>query len=225
MTKRTGLLGRNWWTGIGAIVAVAGVVIALLAWLAPRPPATSGGATPAPPSAGVPSSGSAGPVTSPPSNTVDSASYARTLVDLVDSRIVENCTGNAELATGGRIAVIDCSAPRPGPFLVRVERFADRAALDDWLSGSAWTVPQLGNDCAENLHIQPWRTNRGERPGRIHCGPSGSQHWILWTFDDQLIGVLAKGTTGGSAMFGWWGGNALLLKLSTMRGADSAGVG
>jgi hypothetical protein len=91
VTKRTGFLGRNWWTGI---VAVAGVGIALLAWLAPRPPATSGGATPAPPSAGVPSSGSAGPAPSPPSNTVDSASYARTLVDLVDSRIVENCTGN-----------------------------------------------------------------------------------------------------------------------------------
>lgn len=134
----------------------------------------------------------------------------QTLATRVDARYLINCRPPTPPSPQGAGAALWCQAVQPGPnLLVNVIQFADAQSLNNW--ASSWSVGLSFVDCGKGDSAGGWNHD-GTAVGRLACRPrAGTDNYIfMWTFDNELIGILADGPSR-EVMFQWWTANAFLL--------------
>jgi hypothetical protein len=134
----------------------------------------------------------------------------QTLATRVDTRYLINCQQPTQASPPGASAALWCQAVQPGPtLLVNVIQFADTQSLNNW--ASSWSVGLSFVDCGKGDSAGSW-THDGTVRGRLACRPrAGTDNYIfMWSFDNELIGILADGPSR-EVMFQWWLANAFLV--------------
>ena len=152
------------------------------------------------------------PVATADPNVLTAAQVA--LTKRVDARFLINCKNPTQAAPPGTTAALWCQAVQSGPnLLVNVIQFADLQSLNTWSSG--WSAGLSFVDCGKGDSAGGW--NQGEVvKGRLACRPraNSTNYIFMWTFDDDLIGILADGPSR-EVMFQWWLANAFLIMPRT----------
>jgi hypothetical protein len=136
------------------------------------------------------------------------------LATRMDTQYLINCHPPTQPSPAGATAALWCQAVQSGPTLaVNVIQFADAQSLDNW--ASSWSAGLSFVDCGKGDSAGDW-TQEGTVKGRLACRPrTGSNTYIfMWTFNDELIGILADGPSR-EVMFQWWRANAFLVAAGT----------
>jgi len=128
----------------------------------------------------------------------------QTLAARMDARYLINCRPPTPTSPPGSSAALWCQAVKPGPTLaVNVIQFADAQSLNNW--ASSWSVGLSFVDCGKGDSAGGWNQQDGTVMGRLACRPrAGTTNYVfMWTFDNDLIGILADGPNR-EVMFQWW---------------------
>jgi len=134
----------------------------------------------------------------------------QTLATRMDTRFLINCRPPTQEFPPGASAALWCQAVQPGPTLaVNVIQFADAQSLNNW--ASSWSAGLSFVDCEKGDSASNWNWS-GTVRGRLACRPrAGTTNYIfMWTFDDDLIGILADGPSR-EVMFQWWMANVYVV--------------
>jgi serine/threonine protein kinase, bacterial len=144
-------------------------------------------------------------VTSTATSTASLNAAEQQLMNSLNSRIFDDCTSSANELSVNTLAAINCTATTGPPSRPLAETLAPGHA-ETWFQNNTRGYTN-SNDCAGGSYLGTW-SHDGSVAGQLGCGLGANGVLrIVWTIDDNQIGIIAQGSDG-QALHTWWTLNA-----------------
>ncbi len=144
-----------------------------------------------------PSSASPSPSPSP---TATLSAAEQQLVDMLNSGILDNCTGAPNEEGNDVLAAVNCSAVSSGPTLRPLAETLAAGSAATWFQNNTNGFPG-GGTCPDGDYVGYWEHD-GTDDGPIGCGQHNGLYRIVWVVDGD-VGLIADGSSSQS-LYNWW---------------------
>jgi len=147
-----------------------------------------------------------------PSPTTSFSTAEQQLVNMLNSSILDDCTGQPDEEDSVVLAAVNCSATSSGPTQPPLAETLAAGSADTWFQDNTSGYTS-NNDCPDGEYVGTWQDN-GTILGQMGCGMnSNGLYQIVWVASGD-VGLIADGSNSQS-LYNWWMDNACQVLVPT----------